>query len=203
MSFFSRFRSFPEFHVLIDKLEDLHSKESDLVESSSQTFGTVFAYFAAHQPPATCEALKRLHPILKNRVAVSHDLHASVAPLAKQLQSLLPVQTDMSELCELMRTTEQAARRSQSAQDAGETDRAIANSVQRANLAAIEDMKKEIVDHICQSLKTTAVARREACGRLADIGRELIAASKFDVADEPNLAKLKETVKELEEEIIE
>jgi hypothetical protein len=45
-------QTFPEFYLLINKLEDMRAKESNLVTSISQ------AYFAVDQLPATCKALK-------------------------------------------------------------------------------------------------------------------------------------------------
>jgi hypothetical protein len=94
--FFSRFRRFPEFHGLIEVIENIDKYESAITRGQERAFSEDFRRWARSQPPAFSSAIIRACDIGAAQGKFNREMNLECRFLAKNLEPLRAMEEEIS-----------------------------------------------------------------------------------------------------------
>jgi hypothetical protein len=163
MSFFSKFRRFPEFHAVIASLAALSKAETSIIEGHTRAFGEEFRRYATSQKGSFVESLNALCKAGTEQVKIEKDTWSGLQNLPQDLQPLLKQEEEIAQWRQLYVNLNEVAVKSRAAADKAEIAFQKSSGAGRANAetALSRAKRKAEADESSAQDQKTALEKKE------------------------------------------
>ncbi|OHT02676.1 hypothetical protein TRFO_30174 [Tritrichomonas foetus] len=227
---FNQTRTFPQYHDTIDALNLSIESQRKVIEGISLVFSDDYTIFCKNQNKETKSSILGIQQAGKKQIKIMQNLLNSLSVLPTDLSILLTLYNNIvKEWSVVVQARENAQKskanleklemsleRSQNkespeykklldlkdaAKKQEENDYKLAEKLRDEKFVRVNELKKMFMDSLAKSLKAAAEAREETAKELNHVASEMSnAVLEFQDYNSSDLDKLKERMKQLEEE---
>jgi hypothetical protein len=230
MSFFARFRRFPEFHTFVASLAALSKAEATITDGHTRAFNEEFRRYAQSQKESFGTSLTSITDAGADQAKIERERIAAVQSLPQDLQPLLAQEAEIARWRELFNSLNETAVKSRAAADRAdaavrsasggarpkaeqalsaarrkaETDESSAAD-QKAALEKKEDpFRRQFLESFVTPLAKTIDARYKSAEQLLELSEKFATAAQGLVEfEDPTIERFRNRLEALEKIVVE
>lgn len=207
-------KPFPDYFNAKDSLNDLIISENAIANGCDAAFGDIYTKFVNVQPKCLVEPLNSIATVQKKEHQAIKAYIERLAAFDKDLGELNVINTEINNKLATIKNAENAASKTQAAalrspneannqkaKAAGDSAAVLKESSQ----GEINDLKKQFMTVLADSLKSLADARIQMNNQFADIAKELneITENINGTYNDPMISRLSQRADKLQYELVE